>query len=329
LKAIVITRPGGPEVLELRELADPVPGPEEVLVRVHASALNRADLLQRRGRHAAPFGSPPDVPGLEFSGLVERTGARVKDLRAGDRVMGILGGGGYAELACVHERLCLPLPASLTWEEGAALPEAFLTAYDALLRQARLAPGETVLLHAAASGVGTAAAQLVTLIGARAIGLSRSPDKRRRLEQLGMWRVLDPGRDDLRDAVVQASGGQGVDVVLDLVGAAAWPLNHELMRERGRLVLLGLLTGSQARVDLELLLRKRLHLAGSVLRTRAVEEKMRLTQAFAHAILPLFDDGRLRPVVHGSFPLEQAAAAHEAMERNVNFGKIVLRVASG
>lgn len=330
LKAIVISRAGGPEVLQARTVPHPVPGPEEVRISVCATALNRADLLQRRGRYPAPFGWPPDIPGLEFAGLVQSAGARVRDWRVGERVMGILGGGGYAELVCVHERLGLPVPEGLDWHEAAAVPEAFLTAYDALVRQAHMAPGETVLLHAAGSGVGTAAAQLVAVGGARAIGLSRSAAKRRRLVELGLYRVFDPGQDDLQEAVLQASGSEGVDVVLDTVGAAAWPLNLELLRMKGRLVLLGLLGGAEARVDLGLLMRKRLQVTGTVLRSRPVEEKkMLLVQEFARGVIPLLAAGRLRPLVHSSFPLEQAAEAHDLMERNANFGKIVLLVGRG
>lgn len=321
----MITGAGGPEVLVLRQVPDPDPGPEEVLVRVRATALNRADLLQRRGRYPAPPDAPADVPGLEFAGEVLRGGARARLLPTGARVMGILGGGGYAERVCVHERLCLRVPEPLSWEEAAAIPEAFLTAFDALYERARLRAGEWLLLHAAASGVGLAAIQLAALLGARVIALSRSADKRARLAALGPA-VLDPAAPDLARAIRAATGGAGVDVVLELVGAPTWPLDLDVLRSRGRLVLLGLLGGARAETDLGSVLHKRLTLVGSVLRSRTLDEKIELTRSFDERMGPLVAEGRLRGTVDRSLPLERVAEAHALMERNVNFGKIVLTV---
>jgi NADPH:quinone reductase len=325
MKALVITRPGGPGVLEIRELPDPEPGPEEVLVRVRASALNRADLLQRRGRYPAPPGAPPDVPGLEFAGEVERCGERVASLRSGDRVMGIVGGGGHAEKLILHERMCLPVPASFSWEEAAAVPEAFLTAYDAMFLRGGLVPGETVLVDAAASGVGTAAVQIAAATGCRPIALSRSADKRRRLAALGAEHVLDPAESGLADRIRLVAEG-GLDLAVDLVGASAWPVLLQALAECGRLVLVGTMSGSQVETDLSILMRKRLTVVGTVLRGRPLEEKLDLTRRFARTMLPLLASGRLRPVLDRAVPIEDAAAAHAAMERNENFGKIVLRV---
>lgn len=330
MRAVVITRPGGPEVLQFREVPDPAFGPEEVLVRVEATALNRADLLQRMGRYPAPPGAPAEIPGLEFAGRVEDHGPRVRGLEVGDRVMGILGGGGYAEKVALHERLCLRVPPALGAHEAAAIPEAFLTAYDALFRQGRLGAGEVVLVHAAASGVGTAAAQLAAVSGASIIGLSRTVAKRERLEQLGIFsQVLDPQRGDLVDAIRLAAGGNGVDLVIDLLGGSVWELNCEVLRECGRLVLLGLLGGSRARVDLLELMRKRLTIRGTVLRSRPLEEKVALVQEFGRRVLPLLAAGRIRCTVDRQFDLSQASEAHALMERNENFGKIVLTVGEG
>ncbi len=325
MKAVVVSRFGGPEVLEVRELEDPAFGPEEVRVAVRATALNRADLLQRRGRYPAPPGAPPDIPGLEFAGEVEACGERVADLRPGDRVMGLLGGGGYAGKVTLHERLCIRVPPSLGWEEAAAVPEAFMTAFDALFERGRLSPGETVLLHAAASGVGTAAAQIARVSGARAIGLSRSPGKRRRLEELGVERVLDPSAPGLAESIRAAAGG-AVDLVVDFLGADSWSVNLEVLGTGGRLVLVGTVSGSRVDVDLSLLMRKRLTVIGTVLRSRPIEEKIALARGFERRMLPLLAAGRIRPVVDRVLPLESAAAAHAAMEANENFGKIVLRV---
>jgi NADPH2:quinone reductase len=324
VKAIVITRPGGPEVLELRDQPEPPFGPDEVRVRVRASALNRADLLQRRGLYPAPPGAPAEVPGLEFAGEVESCGARVTTLQPGERVMGLLAGGGHAEKVVLHERLCLRVPPGMSFEQAAAVPEAFLTAYDALFARGLLSAGESVLLHAAASGVGTAASVIATVAGARVIALSRSAGKRRRLEDLRLHRVLDPADPNLAQSIRMASGGAGVDLVVDFLGAGSWALNLEVLAPRGRLVLVGTLAGGKVEADLGTLMHKRLTVVGTVLRSRPVEEKILLVQAFSRTILPLLASGRMAPVVDRVVRFEDAASAHATMERNENFGKIVL-----
>jgi len=324
MRAIVISRPGGPEVLELRNIPEPAYGQEELLVQIRATALNRADLLQRRGLYPAPPESPADIPGLEFAGEVEARGAGAHDFKAGDRVMGILGGGGYAEKIALHQGLCIKIPRALSWEQAAAIPEAFLTAYDALHRQARLARGEFLLVQAAGSGVGTAALQLAAVVGAQAIALSRSSNKRRRLEQLGAGPVFDPRGEELINAVLERTAGEGVDVILDLVGAAAWPLHARLLASRGRLVVIGLMGGARCEIDLALLLRKRWTIKGSVLRSRPLSEKIELTKEFSDRIMPLFESGRLMPWIDRTLDLSQAAEAHTVMEQNENLGKIVL-----
>ena len=326
MRAVTISGPGGPEVLELKTVADPVAGPDDVLVRVRASALNRADVLQRRGLYPAPPGVPHDIPGLEFAGEVEACGELVTTLQPGDRVMGIVGGGGHAEKLTLHERLCLRIPPGMSFEDAAAVPEAFLTAYDALFLRGALRPGEAVLLHAAASGVGTAAGSIATVAGARVIALSRSADKRRRLETMGIHRVLDPAAPNASEAIRMAAGGGGVDLVIDFLGASSLALNLEVLAVRGRLVLVGTMGGAKAEADLGAILRKRLTVIGTVLRSRPIEEKIELVQSFAHTMLPLLAAGRLHPVVDRVVPLEDAASAHAVMERNENFGKIVLRM---
>ena len=326
MRAVVVSHPGGLDALELRSVPDPVEGPEEIRVRVRAAALNRADLLQRRGLYPAPAGSPAEIPGLEFAGEVESCGPRVTAWRPRDRVMGILGGGAQAERVVVHERLALRVPPSMSYEEAAAIPEAYLTAYDALFRRGRLAPGESVLVHAAASGVGTAVAMLATVAGARVLALSRSAEKRKRLESLGVERVFDPARSDLADAIRMASGGDGVKLVIDFVGAPTWALNVEALGIRGRLVLVGTLGGARTEIDLTPILRKRLQIVGTVLRTRPLEEKIALVQEFADTALPLFASGRLSPVVDRVLDLASVAEAHRVLEQDENFGKVVLRV---
>jgi putative PIG3 family NAD(P)H quinone oxidoreductase len=329
MKAIVITRPGPPETLELRDAPDPVPGPGEVLVRVRATAVNRADVLQRRGLYPAPPGSPSDIPGLEFSGEVLGGALDGSGLAPGDRVMGILGGGGYAERLTVPAGQCLPVPEGLSWTEAAAIPEAFLTAFDALVLQAGLAPGETALITAAGSGVGTAAAQIAREVGARSIGTLRSAAKRERVAalDLGFAALLDAGASDLAAQLAAAAGPRGVDVVLDLVGAASWPAALDALAPRGRIVAVGTMSGARIELDLGALMRRRATLIGTVLRSRPAEEKAALTQAFAARMLPALAAGRLRAVVDRVLPLAEAAAAHALLESNETLGKVVLEVA--
>jgi NADPH:quinone reductase-like Zn-dependent oxidoreductase len=291
MRAVVITHVGGPEVLQIREVPEPIAGPEDVVVRIRAAGVNRADLLQRRGRYAAPPGAAADIPGLEFAGEIESCGGGVRTLQAGDRVMGILGGGGYAEKVALHERLCLRIPPAFSWENAGATPEAFLTAYDALFRRGSLSAGEMVLLQAAGSGVGTAAAQLALVAGSRVIGLSRTADKRRRLRELGLQQVFDPQAPNLGDAIMAATGGDGVDLVLDLIGASAWPLHLTVLRERGRIVVIGLMGGSRLEIDL-------FQLAGPGVR--------RTHRAFDHARSRLAD----RPLCDGVGRSRRCAQAH-------------------
>ncbi len=326
MRALRILRPGGPEVLQIETVDDPVAGPDEVVVRVRASALNRADLLQRRGLYPAPPGAPADIPGLEFAGEVESCGARVSLLQPGDRVMGLVAGGGQAERVGVHERLCLVIPPGMSFESAAAVPEAFLTAFDALFARGGLRPGESALVNAAGSGVGTAACALAAAAGARVVALSRDAGKRAKLEALGVHRVLDPGVREPAQAIRLASGGAGIDVVIDLLGAGTFGTNVEVLAPLGRIVLVGTITGSKVDADLSMLMRKRATVIGTVLRSRPIEEKIGLVQSFSRSMLPLLASGRLQPIVDRIVPLEEAAAAHAAMERNENFGKIVLTV---
>ncbi len=324
MKAILIKNEGRGGHLEIGEIPEPVPARREVLVQVRATALNRADLLQCRGLYPAPPGVRPDVPGLEFAGMVRETGTGVLSLKAGDRIMGILGGGGHAEQVVVHETHCMQIPADMDWASAAAVPEAFLTAWDALFERAGLTAGQSVLIHAAASGVGTAAVQMAAAAGCRVAALVRSPSKRDRLRSLGADDVFDPADPELPDRIRGLTGGSGVDVVLELVGSPAFHLNASLLATGGHWILVGLLGGSRIEIDLATLLTRRLTLAGTVLRSRSVEEKGNLTARFAARVLPRFPAGELRPVLHGTFTMDRIREALEIMERNENFGKIVM-----
>lgn len=323
MRAVVITDFGGPEVLQLRTVARPEPGLRQILVRVSASGLNRADLLQRVGRYPAPPGSPQDIPGLEYSGTVEAVGADVSLWKEGDRVMGILGGGGYAEFVVVQERTAVRVPAGVSTEESGAIPEVFMTAFDALFRQMNLSEGETVLIHAVGSGVGTAAVQLTQSAGVRAIGTSRTEDKVKRALEMGLdVGILADG--SWPEKVMQASGGNGVDVILDLVGGEYLEGNLNVLANEGRQIVVGVPSGSIGQIDLRLLMGKRALLKGTVLRARPLEEKITLAREFEHRVCPLFAARSARPIVDRTFRPQDAPAAHRLLEENQTFGKLLL-----
>jgi putative PIG3 family NAD(P)H quinone oxidoreductase len=325
MRAVVLTRAGGPEVLELQERALPEPGPGQIRVRVRASALNRADLLQRRGGYPAPPGAPADVPGLEYAGTVDALGAGTALWREGDRVMGIVGGGGHAEYVVVHEREAIGVPDNLSWAEAAAVPEVFLTAFDALFARLELALGERLLIHAVGSGAGTAALQLAVAAGATVLGTSRTAEKLERARVLGLDVAIDSSQEDVAGAVERATGGRGVHAVLDLIGGAGLGANlRALVPSGGRIVVVGSLAGAEAPLELGLLMRKRARLIGTVLRTRPLEEKIALARRFDEQAIPLLASGRVRPVVDRSYRFEEIAEAHGYMESNESFGKIVL-----
>lgn len=327
MKAIVIPEYGAPEVLQLREIPDPVAGPEDLVVRVRATALNRADLLQRRGLYPQPGPKAEfEVPGLEFAGEVAEAGARVTDFAVGDRVMGLLAGGGYAEKILVHSRLASRIPDGLSFEEAAAAPEAFITAHDALL-QCSLVCGETVLVHAAGSGVGTAAIQVAKAMGAGlVIGTAGSPEKLAAARELGLDVGIDYKTENFAERVREVTGGRGADVVIDFIGASYLEGNMKALAEKGRMVIVGLMGGFSGDLPLGMLMQKRLTVRGTLLRSRSLEEKAAATRAFEKSVLPHLASGRIRTVVDRVFPLAEAAEAHRLMEANANFGKIVLRV---
>jgi putative PIG3 family NAD(P)H quinone oxidoreductase len=328
MRAIVITRPGGPEVLELLDVPTPEPGPGQARVRIRATAVNRADLIQRMGSYPAPADAPQDIPGLEIAGEVDAIGSGVTDVKPGDRVFAVVGGGGYAEHVVVHARTLAPVPDGLSFEDAAAIPEAYLTAYDAMVLQGGLTAGESVLIHAAGSGVGTAAVQIARAIGARPIGTARSEDKLGKAKELGLAAGFVPEGNPPKfaDRVRAATGGKGVDVVLELVGGAYVPESLDALAPKGRLVLVGLMAGARADVDLGAVLRKRLRVFGTVLRARPLEEKIAAAQVLARNLAPLVAEGKLRPIVDRVLPLAEAPAAHALMAKNETFGKIVLRV---
>jgi putative PIG3 family NAD(P)H quinone oxidoreductase len=320
MRAIVITKPGGPEVLALVERPQPEPARGEVRVRVRATAVNRADLLQRMGHYPAPADAPPDVPGLEIAGEVDKLGEGVERLKIGERVFGLVGGGGYAEYVVTHERALATIPDGLGFEEAAAVPEAFITAHDAMITQAGLKMGEVMLVSAAGSGVGTAAIQLAHAIGATTVGTARSQDKLDRCKALGLDVGVVPADGKFADRVPAPA------VVIELVGGSYLAEDLRCVQPLGRIVLVGLLAGRKQELDLGSVLGKRVRIFGTVLRARPLEEKIAATRAFETQVVPLLARGALKPVVDRVVPLADAAAAHEHMASNQGFGKIVLAV---
>lgn len=324
MRAVVLEGAGGPEVLSVKTVPVPVPGEGELRVRVRASGINRADLLQRMGRYPAPEGWPQEILGMEFSGVVDAVGPGVERWRPGEAVMGLLGGGGYAEFVTTHASTVVPAPSSLDLEDAGAIPEVFMTAFDAVVLQAGLQAGETLLVHAVGSGVGTAALQLAKALGAVTVGTSRTPEKLERARSLGLDHAV-PGDAEWPDGVLEATGGRGADVILDLVGGPYLEGNQRVVALRGRHVVVGVPGGASAQIDLRAMMVRRAQLRGTVLRARPVEQKAELAEAFEARVLPLFDEGRARPIIHRVFPPEEVAEAHRLMAANENFGKLLIR----
>ncbi|MEY2957585.1 MAG: hypothetical protein RLZZ01_153 [Actinomycetota bacterium] len=324
MRAVVVSEYGGPEVLTVTEVPDPVPGPDDVLVRVAHSAVNRADTLQRQGAYPDPRRREFEILGLEFAGTVAAVGERVTLWKPGDRVMGIEAGACCAEYVVTHERQALPVPPNVDLAVAAAIPEVFLTAWDALVVQGGLTSGRWALVHAGASGVGTAAIQIAEAVGAR-VAVTCSAGKMQACRDLGADLVLERSPADWASELRAAVPG-GVDVILDVVGGDEANRNLASIRPQGTIVQVGLMGGAQAPVNLGLLLVKRAHWIGTTLRARPVEQKVALSQRFIAEVLPRFEDGTLRPVVDTRFPLDEIAAAHRHMEADANIGKILIDI---
>jgi putative PIG3 family NAD(P)H quinone oxidoreductase len=329
MRAAVYTGRGGPEVIQIQERPQPEFGPELVLVRVMASGLNRADVMQREGNYPPPPGAPKDIPGLELAGQVEAVGSGVTSVKPGDRVFGLTAGGGHAEQIVSHERLLVSIPESLDWIQAAAVPEAFITAHDALFTQGQLQPGQSVLIHAVGSGVGTAAVQLAHAVGCTVFGTARTAAKLEQAGPLGLDVPIDVTQQEFAEVVKERTGGRGVDVVIDFIGGSTLAPNLACLALRGRLVEVAFMQEARGTLDIGLLMRKRAHIVGTVLRSRPLEDKGLATRLFAEQVVPQLARGTLRPIVDSVFPLEQLAEAHRCMEENRNFGKIVIAVSSG
>ena len=324
MRAVVLEGQGDAGTLALKEVPRPILGPGEILARVCTSGVNRADLLQRAGKHPAPEGWPKNILGMEFSGVVEALGSDAKRWRVGDRVMGLLGGGGYAEFVTTHGSNLVPVPDGMSEHDAGAIPEVFMTAFDAAVLQMELSAGEVMLIHAVGSGVGTAALQIGKVLGAITIGTSRTSEKLEAAAGLGLNTPILADA-DWPDRILEVTRGRGADVILDLVGGPYMEGNQRVIAPRGRHIVVGVPGGASTQIDLRAMMLRRVTLRGTVLRARPVEEKALLTQAFEDRILRFFSFGEMKPVIDRVFAPEDAAEAHEVMASNQNFGKLLLR----
>jgi len=322
---VVITEPGKPEVLRLQECATPVPAEDEVLIRVAAAGVNRPDCLQRRGLYPPPKGAS-ELPGLEVAGIVAACGTAVDRFQPGDRICALLAGGGYAEYCTAPEGQCLPAPSGLTLLESAALPETCFTVWSNVFDRGQLRPGETLLVHGGASGIGTTAIQMASTLGATVYATAGSDEKVALCRSLGATAAVNYKTDDFLEVLQAATDSNGVDVVLDIVGGAHLEQNIKLLRTDGRLVVIGILGGAKGTLNLGLMLSKRLVVTGSTLRARPPAEKQQIGMALEANIWPHIDSGSIRPVIQQSFPLGEAANAHRLLEDNAAEGKVVLVV---
>lgn len=326
MKAIVLREHGGPEVLQFEDVPSPVFGAEDILVSVAATALNRADLLQRMGFYPNPFPQGPEIPGLEFAGTVKAVGERVTAWKVGDKVMGIVSGGAYAEELVLHERQAMAVPAGMSLHDAAAIPEVFITAWDALVVQGGLTSGRWAMVHAGASGVGTAGIQIAKAIGARII-VTCSSGKVQSCKDLGADVVVDYSSQDFVEEVQRATNGAGVDVILDVIGGDYVERNVASLAVKGHIIQVGVMAGKPLPFNVGLLLGKRASITGTVLRARPLDEKIAITQRFVAEMLPLFNTGVLKPVIDSVYPIADIAKGHEYMATNGNVGKIVIDIA--
>lgn len=313
-------------MLRVETVADPIPSAGQALVRIHAAGINRADILQREGHYPPPADAPADIPGLEFAGEIRSLAGQSARLAVGQRVFGLCSGGAQAEYIAVDCGLLVPIPPNMDDTEASGSAEAYITAHDALITQAHLRPGERVLVHAIGSGVGIAALQIASSFGCEVFGTSRTAWKLERAAALGLAHPIDTGSVDFAEAIMRLSRQAGIDVVIDFVGAPYFERNVAVLSQRGRMVCLATLGGTQATLALPQLMHKRLHLMGSVLRSRSLKGKIEATQAFERDVVPALAARKLRVPIDKVFPLTQAAEAHRYVESNANFGKVVFEI---
>ncbi|MDP9077381.1 MAG: NAD(P)H-quinone oxidoreductase [Bacteroidota bacterium] len=324
MKAIVITQPGGPEVLQPVERPTPACADTEVLVKVHAAGINRPDVFQRKGNYPPPQGAPQDIPGLEISGVIAEVGANVTRWKVGDKVCALVTGGGYAEYCNVPEGQCLPIPGNLSFEEAASLPETFFTVWSNVFDRGQLKGDETLLVHGGSSGIGVTAIQMAKAMGHTVYITAGSADKCRFCEELGAAKAINYKTEIFADVIKQLTYGKGVDVILDMIGGDYTPGNLKSLADEGRLVLINTMNGKDVQVDLSVVMRKRLNITGSMLRSREVPFKAAIAQKLEQVIWPLIVSGKIKPIINKVFPADKAAEAHKLMESGEHIGKIVI-----
>jgi NADPH:quinone reductase len=320
--AVEIREPGGPDVLVAVQRPTPVPVAGEVLIKVAAAGVNRPDVFQRLGNYPPPKGVT-DIPGLEVAGTIELCGEGVNDWKAGDRVCALVAGGGYAEYCAAPTPQCLPIPRGLDFVVAAAIPETYFTVWTNVFQRGRLSAGESLLVHGGSSGIGTTAIQLARARGARVFATAGSPEKCAACERLGAERAIDYRTEDFVAVVRELTGG-GVDVILDIVGADYFARNIEALAHEGRLVEIATLHGVKAELNIQRIMQRRLTITGSTLRARSIEEKGALAAEVREHVWPLLESGMVRPIIHATFPLREAAAAHRVMDASTHVGKLVL-----
>ena len=324
MKAIVITRPGGPEVLQVQDRPQPLPRTHEVLIKVSAAGVNRPDVAQRKGHYPPPPGISPDIPGMEIAGTIVEIGKECKRWKIGDRICALVSGGGYAEYCAVPEGQCLPVPHNLSFAEGASLPETFFTVWSNVFERGELKPGESLLVHGGSSGIGVAAIQLATTLGATVYVTAGNEEKCSFCEKLGATKAINYKVEKFRDVIKELTRNKGVNVILDMIGGDYTPDNLDILAEDGRLVLINFMKGEETTVKLGPIMRKRLTLTGSTLRVRDTAFKTALASRLELNVWPLLIAGKVKPIVYRTFPLEQAGEAHWLMESSAHIGKLIL-----
>jgi len=324
MKAIIITQPGGPEVLQMAERPKPVCAPTEVVVKVMAAGVNRPDVAQRKGNYPPPPGAPVEIPGLEIAGLIDEVGAEVTRWKKGDKVCALVWGGGYAQYCNVPAGQCLPIPDDMTFIEAASLPETFFTVWSNVFMRGKLQPGESILIHGGSSGIGAAAIQMAKALGSIVYVTAGSEEKCNFCEKLGADKAINYKTEDFAEKVKELTSGAGVNVILDMIGGEYAKGNLNSLAEDGRLVLINTMKGKTAEVDLSVVMRKRLTITGSTLRARDVAFKTAIAHGLEQTIWPLINAGKIKAVIHTVFPAEKAADAHKLMESSEHMGKIVL-----
>lgn len=325
MKAVVITQPGPPEVLQLLERPQPEYAPNEVLVKVAAAGINRPDVSQRKGNYPPPAGAPTEIPGLEVAGIIAQVGANVTRWKVGDKVCALVWGGGYAEYCNVPEGQCLPLPDDLTFIEAASLPETYFTVWSNVFDRGGLKPGESLLVHGGSSGIGVAAIQMAKAMGSTVYVTAGSAEKCSFCESLGAEKAINYKTENFADCIKELTNDKGVNVILDMIGGDYTPGNLQSLADDGRLVMINMMNGKDVAIDLSLVMRKRLVITGSMLRSRDIAFKSQIARDLEKYIWPFFESGEIKAIVHDIFPAEKAAEAHRLMESSTHIGKIVLR----